>query len=250
MSEFIFLRFKAMLKEEVIAFGPGVKKIVDAFDPATIGLKPVLDAMEEQWKKLEPFLENKKGSVLTDDVTLLDDLRDTDLKGIKSLAEAFLKHRNQEKRDAAQLIINTMDGFDADIPRQALPVQTETIKQLVAKLETDTELVAAVAQLNLAEWLAPLKATNLEFENIYSLRIEKEGEKPDTNFLVQKPLAENAYLAFQKRIIALNEISPNPKYDQIISQINELVGKYNQLVAQRQAANKKKRGGDEEAPKA
>lgn len=236
-----------MVKDEIIAFGPALVKIVNPYDPNALGLKPVMDKLEAQWKNLEPFMQNSAGSVHTDDLIELDNLRDNDLRGIKSLAEAYLKHRNPAMRDAGQLIINTMNGFDAEIPRQALPVQTQTVKQLLLALETKPELVAAVASLNLAEWLAPLKATNLEFEDKYMLRNKEEGEKPDTNFLEQKPLAEEAYLAFQKRLLALNELNPNPKFDQIIAETNELVSKYNQLVTQRQAANKKKRndkGGD------
>ena len=64
-------------------------------------------------------------------------------------------------------------------------------------------------------------------------RTREDGDKPDKNFLEQRPLALAVHLKLLKVIDAKNTLAPDPKLDQIIGQVNELIAKYNQMVAQR-----------------
>lgn len=238
MIELTKLRFKEMLKDEVIAFGPNVVKIITPFDPAALGLTPVLTRFTDQWERLSPFMQNIAGSVLTDDIIILDDRRDKDLVGIKASAKAALNHRNPAKVAAAELIINTMNSFDHNIPKLSLAVQTETVVKLVDKFENDPAVKAAMDLLGLTEWVAPLKATNQEVSDKYIGRAREAGDKPDTNFLEQRPAAEAICLLLFKMIDAKNTLDDEHKLDPLVAQLNEIISKANQTVAQR-----KGRGG-------
>ena len=239
MPEFSRLRFKEMWKEEIIAFGPDLVQIITPFDPAAFGLTNALTRFTDQWARLNPFFKDSAGSVHTDDLTDLDSVRDSDLNGIKAMAKAYLYHRNAAKVDAAQLILNAMDGFDKNIPKQVMVVQTKTVTELVKVFETDVAVKAALVLLGLTEWVAPLKATNEEFNTIFLTRTREDGDKPDGNFLAEKPAAELALLNLLKVIDAKNTLDPDPKLDQMMSQINELISKYNQVVAQRKGGKAK-----------
>ena len=243
MTEFLKLRFKELRKDEVIAFGPDLVKIITPFDPAALGIDAPLNALKTQWEKLDPFMKDASGSVLTDDIAELDALRDSDLVGIKSFAKAMLYHRNPAKRAAAERVLAAMDGFDKNIPRQSLAVQTKTVVELVKRFETEAGLMADLALIGLTEWIAPMKATNTEVGDKYLDRTREDSDKPDTNFLEQRPLAEAALLHLFKVIMAKNTLAPDPQLDQLTAQTNELIAKYNQLVAQR-----KGKGGKEDSP--
>ena len=233
MAEFGKLRFKELIKDEVISWGPNVVKIITPFDPVALGLTPVLNEFQVQWDKLVPYMQNSAGSVLTDDITDKDGLRDKDLVGIKLYAKSVLYHRNAAKVAAAELVLSTMDSFDKNIPKQSIAVQTETVVKLVKLFETDAKVKAAMDLIGLTEWVPPLKATNEELGDTFIDRTREDGDKPDKNFLEQRPMALAVHLKLLKVIDAKNTLAPDPKLDQIIGQVNELIAKYNQMVAQR-----------------
>ena len=135
MADFGKLKFRELNKDEVISWGPKVVQIINPFDPAALGLTPVLNEFEAQWEKLSGFMQSSAGSVLTDDIIVYDALRDKDLTGIKLFAKAVLYHRDPAKIAAAELVLSTMDSFDKNIPKQSIAVQTETVVKLVSCLK-------------------------------------------------------------------------------------------------------------------
>lgn len=83
--------------------------------------------------------------------------------------------------------------------------------------------------------------TNTELDDIYVNRTQQSGSKPDTTFLEQRPVAEAAYLRLLKVIDSTHTLKPELGLGVLMSQINDLIARANQAIAQRKG--KKDKGG-------
>lgn len=245
MQTFSKLKFKELWKEEIIAFGSDLSKVIQPFLAANAGIQPAYQQFVDQWSRISPFFQDDSGSVHTNELTDLDAVRDSDITGIKLIARGYVNHRSVDVKKAAQLIINTLNGFGNNIPRLSNIMETETINKLVDIFENDANVKAALALLHLTEWVAPLKATNQEFNTLFLVRNKELAGKPSSHFLEEKPKAEEAYEYLVDVIKSLNRIAPKPELDDLTNEVNELITKYNFGVSQRQGKRASKKVKDE-----
>jgi len=245
MQKFSKLKFKELRKAEVIAFGSDLSKVIQPYLAANVGIQPAYQQFVDQWNVISPFFQDDSGSVHTDQLTDLDALRDSDIAGIKLIARGYVNHRTDAVVKAAQLVLNTLNSFDNNIPRLSNITETETIKKLVDIFENNADVKAALVLLHLTDWVAPMKVTNQEFNDLFLLRNKEESAKPEGNYLVEKPKAEDAYEFLVDIIHSINRISPKPELDDLTNELNELIGKYNFMVTQRQGFRSAQKAKDQ-----
>lgn len=244
VTEIGALKFRALNNVEVMALRTDANEIFKSFDLNALGIKEAVDAFNAHWDLMEPFFALEQGSLLTEVLSNLDAERDDDLKGIKIIAQGYQKHRDDAKQQAAERILAAIETYGKNIPEQNIVAETESIFQLVKDFETIPGLMADLTLLHLDEWVAPLKATNKEFSEKYAERVKEMGDKPEGNFKTSRNAGLAVYYNMITTISATLIVTKNPELKKLIGRLNELIDKYNQLVAIRKANNARKKKKD------
>jgi hypothetical protein len=240
------INFQGLRNVEFVGFGNDVIKIIEAVTPLPPGFTFVYEPFKSAWLNLADHFALQRGSLLSDDITALDERRDNAIVGIKGIAESYQKHFQKEKKEAGERIEMAIDKYGKAIHKQNLLAETESIRNIVSDFEGDVLLQNAVTLLDIADWISELKEANLAFNNMYLKRNEESLSKPEANMAELRKPAIELYRKVIKRLESLDDVSPSPEVTKILGLLDELIVKYNQTIAQR---NKKSDKG-EDSPEA
>ena len=210
-----------------IAFLEDVVTVCEKFDTRALKIAPSVNALNAEISALNSLFGTAKGNLNTEGLERLDEKRDNAMQGIQTLAEAYLKHFNASSVASAKSILAAIAKYGSSISRQSYLDETKTIRSLVADLETDANLVSAIAALNLNAWVAELKASNEAFNTLYHTRNDELAAMPDQKIKDIRVGGINKYRDLVKVVSANDVLTPNTEYATILERIEEFVIKYN-----------------------
>lgn len=125
--------------------------------------------------------------------------------------------------------------YGSGIARLNYQAETATLNNLIRDWEGKPELITAISEFNLGEWMAELKTANEEFNTKYLSRTQEYGDASPETIKLKREEVNVAYYALRDRIDALHllvETPPSP-YVTIINQLNALTDQYNALLVNR-----------------
>lgn len=155
--------------------------------------------------------------------------RDSRAREIQNNLKMHLKGRDVLKRDAATRLHIFMQPY-WNLDRASLTIETEQIKEMLAKLHADASLTADVALLGLSVMFAELGVSNTYFETIYLQRNSKEGAKTGPSASSLKSNAIRSYTEFCTNIEQAVNYTPNEQLITLFNDMNELRKKHALLI--------------------
>lgn len=227
------VKIERLRNVEFISFGKDVARLLENAGVETLGIESAFTPFKEEWESLSDYFLIQRGSELTDELVTLDNRRDDAIVGLIGLAESYLRHFSLDKRQAGEKIMLVFSKYGKGIHRQNFMAETETIRNIVDDFENNPPAKAALTFLGVADWLVELNEANDAFNQVYLQRVSAEGTKPEGSLVEKRKPCLELYRRLVKVMEARETLDPLPARASVISQINELIFKYNQLVMAR-----------------
>ena len=218
---------KRYRNSEFIAFFSDVLQFVNTAN--ITALTTPLVSLQNAYDDLGNSFKVSKGSLITESIQALDARRDVAVKGIRMSAKAFMYHFDDDIKAAATAVFQNIIKYGSRLTELNYQGETASLKSLIKDFENDTTLTAALTTLNLSAWVAELKTANESFEQKYLERITDNADKKVTAVGEHRPAAITAYQNLVKHIEANAVLNPSDELTVLINNLEELVGKYNQI---------------------
>lgn len=200
-------------------------------------VKAFIDPLQEKHLQIDAAYAYQKDSPESKEIEAQDVRRDTAFMGIKTVANGFLLHFDETKRQAAQAILACIAKYGKNIQVQSDTTETTILDKMVTDFETDPILVAAFETLGITSWVAELKAANQLFNAKFLERNKKYTLKPKESASELKPQVVKAYEALMVQIDSRNNIDTTGKYTPLVNELNALVGQFNNKVIVRESSS-------------
>ena len=209
--------------------------IINLNNSAQFDIEAKLNAFNTKIGELETLYKKALASEKTQELLLIDARRDAAINGIYYFLLSHTYHFETAKQQNAQVLLDNMALYGSGIARLNYQAETATLNNLIRDWEGKPELINAISEFKLTEWMAELKAANEEFNTKYLSRTQEYGDASPETIKLTREDVNVAYYALRDRIDALHllvETPPSP-YVTIINQLNALTDQYNALLVNR-----------------
>ena len=186
---------------------------------------------------IETLFLTKKSSVLTLELTNLDNLRDQLVIGVKYVLHGQRYNPNATLAAAAVLLYENIITYGSNITRLGYQEETAVIDNLVSDWENNPDLTNAVSSLNLQEWLTKLKEANINFNTVYKNRVIEKADTNPENIASLRTQATKAFKNLLNHIQAHITFNTNEVYAEILERLEVMSAEYNRTVGFRSANN-------------
>jgi hypothetical protein len=238
---------KLRIAESTQFFGD-VLNICKQSNPAELNIKTQWSELETSYKTLNERFKKTPASLKTAELATLDERRDNAIVCLRKLADGYTNHHDGAKKQAGKQLLIAIDKYGKSISRMNYPAETSVLDNLVVDLKNEPDNAAAIKLTGLADTVAEIKSANDLFNQTYLERVGEAAEK-DLNAageVVQE--CRLKYNALIKHIEAHATIHPSEAYDALIRQLNNLIDKFNTMLAQR--GNRDHGEGEDMSPSA
>lgn len=209
--------------------------IINLNNSAQFDIESKFNAFTIKIEELEALYKKALASEKTQELLLIDTRRDAAINGIYYFLFSHTYHFETAKQQNAQVLLENMALYGSGIARLNYQAETATLNNLIRDWENKPELINAIAEFGLIEWVTELKTANEEFNTKYLSRTQEYGDANPETIKLKREEVNVAYYALRDRIDALHllaETPPSP-YVTIINQLNALTDQYNVLLVNR-----------------
>jgi Family of unknown function (DUF6261) len=220
---------------EFIRYMKNVAEICNNSNARALKIETQVSNLQTAITPLNDLFMIERGNLLTGELQALDARRDAALSGLRLAASAYSFHFNAELKKAADIIAAAIDKFGTGLVRMNYVAETEVIESLVADVAADAELAAAIAKLQLSDWIAELNTANVLFNTTYLSRTSSYAAKPSGSLTELRLVASKTYTELVAHITAHSTLTPSDAYTQLFGNINSLTDQYNKMVYSRGA---------------
>lgn len=222
-----------MRNDEFIQFMVNVAEITNLQDTEDLKIKTQTDALQLQAKALDEVFKKQQGSDTTTVIKELDRQRDFAIIGIRNLLEAYSYHYNEETRNAAIQLRESMAKYGDRIYDLNYQAETTTVRNLVEEWKTTPHLTAAVQKMNAAPWVDYLDTTNSDFNTTYLERNTELSEVTSVSVTSLRDSVVDDYRTLVAHITSHATLNPAEGYTKLINQLNTLIDQYKVLLDSR-----------------
>lgn len=230
------IKLRDLRNGEYIQFMKDTCTIVTVNDPATLNVVAQHAGLLAEVSSLEGIFKTATANPITRELLVLDEQRDNAFNGLQFVLKGFEYHFEPEVKNAASLLTTSLKIYGSGVAVQNLQGQTATINSIVGDLQNKPELTAAIASLNLTDWVTHLKSVNDNFAGKYILRTQEYGNANPENLKSRREVVNQSYYELRKFIDAYGVINSGVgAYAKVTNELNALIGQYNKLVTNRQS---------------
>ena len=197
--------------------------------------KAAVEALVAKFKAEDECLSISQKNAESDAIAENDALRDALFMGYKKAVGSYVKFPVAEKAKASKTLLQRIKDYKID-PDMQLERETGLITNLVADCEGKD--AAAVALLNLTDYVAQLKAANAKVESLIKARSMAKAPQVAGALKQARRASDEAYRRVAEVINALVSLGMAEGFDTFILYLNETITRNEQEVLP-----KKKRGG-------
>lgn len=248
------------------------RDLFQKFGAAALGIAELFAMLLTYLLKLDEKLEVLRKSSYTRDLEAADKLRGNVFRGIISIVAHALKLGNENKRKAAYRLFDLLMQYKKLILNSPYLVESASIANLLQDLRG--KYAADVALLGIGSWVTDLEDADREFNDTYGHRIDESIDKPKRDIRALRAQINKLYyliigiLSAKLTLDGLDgDVVVDPKdldtgshedgdptppylrgnvnYNAVIA-LNELIRKYNNMIAQHEGHNSSKHEDDDE----
>ena len=225
------VRTSHLRNDEHFQFNTEFRDLVDKTGPATLKIQSQYDAFLSAFSLEDEALKKIMKSAITADIQAADHVRDVTFRGMAGAAKAALDHFNTDVQAAAKRLKIVFDTY-GNVANKPLNEETSAIYNLLQELKGP--YAADVSRTGLTDWVAELEANNSAFDKLVKDRYDESAARTGLVLKEVRLQVDAAYRTVTERIDALLLIEGDKVYEDFIRQLNVIIEKYKNTIAQRQ----------------
>ncbi len=219
---------------EFLQFLKDCSSIVLTNDPAALKVTDQYNSVQIVRKTLEELFMPERSNPNTEDIIALDLRRDKAINGITAYAQSLTYHFDATTNVAATVLANYFSGYGSGIARENYTSETAILTNIVTDLTNKPNLSAAVATLQLIDWVTELDTANQAFNQKYLARTQEAATASTDTMKAKRLEAANAYYDLRNNLDAYFTITKGAEpFATTINQLNALIDQYNKLITGR-----------------
>ena len=203
--------------------------------------KAAVEALAAKFKAEDECLSISQKNAESDAIAENDALRDALFMGYKKAVGSYVKFPVAEKAKASKTLMQRIKDYKID-PDMQLERETGLITNLVADCEGKD--AAAVALLNLTDYVAQLKAANAKVESLIKARSMAKAPQVAGALKQARRASDEAYRRVVEVINALVSLGMAEGFDTFILYLNETITRNEQEVLPKKKPSEDKKPGD------
>ncbi len=238
------LRFVKLMKlrnREFIQFFTDLISILLRHKPEELRIRKQLEPVANEIESIKSLREQGRGNSISDELRDIDSRRDDDITGIRTVVEGYTYHYDAETKEAAKLLLKTIDDFGPSIARQNYQGETDSLNGLINKFRNDEKCKNAVSLLHMNEWEIKMDDENKHFNTRYIDRLDENSKKIEEKTKELRATTTDYYYVLRNHLNAHATLHTET-YKPVIDLINELIDDYNLVINRRMGG---KNGEDE-----
>ena len=188
-----------------------------------------------------------RASDYTQQIADEDTRRDNLYKQLVNMVKMYMKFAfDAEKKEAAELLWNIIRKYNVDTAEN-YSEESVKLQQMLQELDTNYQAELRIKKLGLESLIAQLKAANEQVRTLMGYRNDERMYQVKAALTTARADADTEYHSF---ILALNAAAvmdeSEYRYEELISQINELIKYYRLYVVPKKGSKSEDDGGDPE----
>ncbi len=182
-------------------------------------------------------LKQSRASVVTREITQLDEKRDKAYRGLAAQVRNSLTHFEEAKTEAAYKINLVLKNYGdpTDLPYIE---ENGVLENLIQDLEKP-EITTCLETIGAKEWVSYLKEINSKFILSFSERNTEQSVKITGITKETRKAMDAAYATYVNRLNALVEVFEDANFTPVIEKVNKLVEYQKTVLAARKTTNAK-----------
>ena len=153
------------------------------------------------------------------------------------MAAALTHHFDPEKKEAAKMIIETIDLYGDGIYNLNYEAQTIVTKNIINDFRKRHHLVKAVEKTSLKDIIDNLDKNNNEFDDQYMKRVEENAFNDQIKAGEVLKETTNLYRLLVYHIESNAFLNPSESLDKVIAEINSVAERYGDIIQKRKGRN-------------
>ena len=217
----------------------GVSQLPVKVEPAYTSFKDSVTAVDDAYKL-------SRSSDFTQKIADEDDRRDNLYRQLVNLLKMYSRFGyDAEKKEAADYLWNIVKKYGVD-PNENYSEESGKLQQMLQELESNAQAAQRIAGLGIENLITQLNTAN---EQVRTLMSNRNDERMQVEKAALFNARENADQAYRDLILSLNASAVMDddahRFDELISQVNELIKYYRQYVVPKGARTS---GNEEGSP--
>jgi hypothetical protein len=220
----------------------GVSQLPVKVEPAYTSFKDSVTAVDDAYKL-------SRSSDFTQKIADEDDRRDNLYRQLVNLLKMYSRFGyDAEKKEAADYLWNIVKKYGVD-PNENYSEESGKLQQMLQELETNAQAAQRIASLGIENLITQLNTAN---EQVRTLMSNRNDERMQVEKAALATARENADQAYRDLILSLNASAVMDddahRFDDLISQVNELIKYYRQYVVPKGARTSGNEEGGNSTP--
>ncbi|TLX77661.1 hypothetical protein E9993_03190 [Labilibacter sediminis] len=213
-----------------MGFFENIVDVCEKADMAQLGITEQVAELKVFSDSMVGNLFNKRGNKLSKALEMLDKQREADIKLLRQVSNSYLRHFAEHKRNAAILLLQSIDKYGKNIYQLNYSGQTTVLASLGEELQTETSLIDAVSVLNVKDVVDHMVEVNRKFDDIFVDRIRDKAENKTVFATEIIAKAKVAWVELEAYLNAYTVLNPSEELTFLIKTMNKFVDKYNQTI--------------------
>ena len=236
-----FLEFMLQVKNIVMAFRnsgePGVSQLPEKVEAV---YTPFVDSVSQ----MDSTYKLSRTSEYTQQIADEDTRRDSLYLALKNQVQMFMRFTfDVEKEEAATYLWNIMKKYNVDVDENYYE-ESGKLQQMLQELEADNVAGQHTTTLGLTSFVTQLKTANEAVRTMLSQRNDERMLQEKAALAKARKEVVQTYRELVLMINATAAIGKDPHlFDEVISQVNELIKYYRHHVVQNKGESSVKTGG-------
>ena len=193
-------------------------------------IQPLIEKLLAAKQLLDASLVKSSTKLQTEKVLEWDKLRDDAFIAFRDYIQVCNRRVKDDWKAPSQLILNTIKNYGWQLYKENYSVESSKIKNLVSELETNADLVAALATLNGSEWKDELKNAQAGFDAAVEERTAANSKITLSQTKAACKEIETACQSIFKYLEVMNEIAPQEEVTTLIEQINVVIREFTNVI--------------------
>ena len=226
-----------MRNDEHFQYMTALKTAVKKYGGAgALKIEKLYDRLEILYNQEDEALKKILKSIITDEIQEADSYRDQIFRGMADTAKAALNHFDQKISKAAQKLKIVFDTY-GNLAKKTLNEETSAVynllQDLFMKYKDESHTVGIM------DWMYELQNANQKFDQLMTDRYDESAMKTDLVLREVRLQLDAVYRSIVERINAAAVMEDNNNsINGFIKYFNEVIQKYNDIIAQRKGRSK------------
>jgi len=211
--------------------------VIILFTPEALGIVPQYLLFKKSFNEEVALLDIIRKSEYSTEIIEQDTRRGHVFRGFVDGGKSLLNHFDPEKQNAAKKVIAVIEHY-GNITKKTLDQETAALDDMIREFAS-SNYPTLIDTLGLADWLTQLAVENERFKVLMLARYTEVSQRPTTNMIVARTAVDNTFKDMCAHVEALALINGMEAYEAFIRELNAVLDRYRNILAQSKGKKKK-----------